>query len=238
MTRIFLEELVVAKLAIIIVSFGRFDLTKQTLTSLFDCGIDNETTITVVDNGSQPELVQMLVGFRDKINHLILLKENMGKPYALNLGIAAANETCIVTRKTPPDYYLFCDSDLLFVDKEWKQKAIFTYQEHVGLPLCALSLVVWSSHPTTDIRKGVTTQINVTPRWPAGCCLLVSKEALQRNGLWDTRRLIGTVDTSWLRNACNRGFIHGTVHPVGLVRHTGISQRSWSLNGFTPKLLP
>ena len=227
-----------AKLAIIIVSFGRFQLTKQTLTSLFDCGIDNETSVIVVDNGSQPELVQMLVGFRDKIDHLILLKENMGKPYALNLGIAAANEPCIVTGKMPPDYYLFCDSDLLFFDKEWKQKAISTCQEHVGLPLCALSLVVWSSHPTTDIRKGATTEINVTPRWPAGACLLVSKEALQRNGLWDTRRFIGTVDTSWLRNSCNRGFIHGTVHPVGLVRHMGISARSWNIANHQPKLLP
>ena len=225
-------------LAIIIVTYGRFELTKQTLTSLFDCGIDNETSVIVVDNGSQPEIVQMLVGFRDKIDHLILLNKNFGKPFALNLGIAAANEPCIVTGKKSPDYYLFCDSDLLFVDKEWKRKAIFTYQEHVGLPLCALSLVVWSSHPTTDIRKGVTTQINVTPRWPAGACLLVSKEALQRNGLWDTRRFIGTVDTSWLRNACNRGFIHGTVHPVGLVRHTGISQRSWNLANHQPKLLP
>jgi len=226
------------KIAIIVVAYGRLELTKQTLISLFDCRIESGDQVIVVDNSSQLELVQMLLTFRHKIDHLILLNKNMGKPYALNLGIAAANESCIVTGKTPPDYYLFCDSDLLFVDKEWKRKAIFTYQEHVGLPLCALSLVVWSSHPTTDIRKGVTTQINVTPRWPAGCCLLVSKEALQRNGLWDTRRFIGTVDTSWLRNSCNRGFVHGVVHPVGLVRHTGISQRSWSLNGFVPKLLP
>jgi len=237
MTRIFLEELVVAKLAIIIVSFGRFQLTKQTLTSLFDCGIDNETSVIVVDNGSQPELVQMLVGFRDKIDHLILLKENMGKPYALNLGIAAANEPCIVTGKMPPDYYLFCDSDLLFLPN-WKSRLVQTYEEHKDLPLCALSAVVWSSHPITNIRKGATTEINVTPRWPAGCCLLVSKEALAKNGLWDTRRYIGTVDTSWLRNACNRGFVHGVVHPVGLVRHTGISQRSWDITNHQPKLLP
>ena len=39
-------------LSIIIVTFGRFNLTKQTLISLFDCGIDDCTQIIIIDNGS------------------------------------------------------------------------------------------------------------------------------------------------------------------------------------------
>jgi glycosyltransferase involved in cell wall biosynthesis len=225
-------------IAIIIVAFGRKELMQQTLDSLFATQIDEGDQVIVVDNGSQPELIQMLVSYRDKIDNLILLKQNMGKPYALNLGIHTAMEVCIVTGKKTPDYFLLCDSDLLFVDKDWRQKAVTTYQEHADLPLCALSLVVWSSHPTTDIRKGPTTAINLTPRWPAGASILVSKQALEKNGLWDTRRFIGTVDTSWFRTALQRGYKHGAVYPIGLVRHTGIQQRSWNLANHLPKLLP
>ena len=227
-----------ANLAIVIVTFGRSELTRQTLESLFACGIESGDQVIVVDNGSQPEVIQMLVGYRSKIDTLILLEQNYGKPYGLNLGVRAAMEQCLVIGKQIPDYFLLCDSDLLFVDKDWKQKAITTYEEHINLPLCALSLVVWSSHPTTDIRQGATTQINVTPRWPAGACILVSRQALEENGLWDTKRFIGTVDTSWFRNACSRGYRHGTVYPIRLVRHMGISERSWNLANYQPKLLP
>jgi len=235
MTHIFLEALVMANLAIIIVTFGRFDLTKQTLESLFACGIETGDQVIVVDNGSQPEVVQMLMGFRDKIDHLVFLKGNYGKSYGLNVGIQLANEICIVEQKQIPDHFLFCDNDLEFLPN-WKSRLIETYEDHKTLPLCCLSAHRWSSHPL-DIIKGKTTEINRI-RFCAGCCILISKQALAANGIWDTRRKIGAIDTTYMRNAINRGYVNAAVHPETLIRHTGISQRSWNLANWQPKLLP
>lgn len=222
-------------LAIVVVTYGRFELTKQTLESLFDCGIDKGTSIIVVDNGSQPELVQMLISFKDKIDHLILLNRNFGKPYGLNFGIRAALEPCIVTGKQLPDYFLLCDSDLLFLPN-WKSRLVETYEDHKDLPLCCLSACRWSSHPL-NIIKGKTTEINKL-RFCAGCCILLSRQALLANGMWDTRRMIGTVDTSYMKAAIGRGYINAAIHPETLIRHTGIAARCWDINTRIPKLLP
>lgn len=224
-----------SQLTIIIITFGRQELTRKTLQSLFDCGIDNETTIIVVDNGSQPDLVQMLVGFKDQLDCLILLNRNYGKPYALNLAIKTALESCTVTNKSIPEYFLLCDNDLEFLPN-WKTRLIETYTEHKDLPLCCLSACRWSSHPL-DITKGKITEINKL-RFCAGCCMLISRQALRANGLFDTRRMIGTVDTSYMRAAIGRGYVNAAVHPETLIRHTGIAFRCWDLNTRQPKLLP
>lgn len=224
------------QLAVIIVTFGRLELTKQTLTSLFDCGIDAQTQVIVVDNGSPIELQQTLLTYSNKIDHLILLNKNYGKPYALNLGIAAAKEKCIAENKPAPDYFLFCDNDLLF-HANWRDQLLQTYKEHESLPLGCLSACRWSSHRVVA-RTGATTTINIGMPYPAGCCILMSAHVLQINGLWDTRRKIRTVDTSYFRNAISRGFIHAAVHPTSLIEHTGIRQRSWNLATGDPYLLP
>ena len=222
--------------AVVISTYGRAELTKRTLDTLFKSDLgNNKVTVTVVDNGSQTSMVTMLVGYRDRIDNLVLLRENRGKPYALNLGARVAQERCGAMKLQPPTHFLFCDNDLDF-KPDWHDKLVAAYEEHKGLPLCALSGMRWPSHKLDRLQRG-TTQVNVV-RFPPGCCVLMSVEAFRVCGPWDTNRLIRTVDTRYFRNAQNRGYSNASIHPDTLINHTGRTSRTWHLKTGKPKLLP
>ena len=135
-----------------------------------------------------------------------------------------------------PDYFLFCDNDLDF-KPDWHNKLVTAYKEHRDLPLCGLSGMRWPSHKLSGLQQGATTQINVI-RFPPGCCILISAETFRANGLWDTSRLVRTVDTSYFRNAQRRGYKNASIHPRTVIDHTGKTSRSWHLQTGKPILLP
>jgi GT2 family glycosyltransferase len=68
--------------------FNRFHLTQKTLLSLRRSAQTVPFVITVVDNGSKPELVQRLCEFHASgiIDNLYLLPRNMGIAAAANIG--------------------------------------------------------------------------------------------------------------------------------------------------------
>ncbi|MFA7286928.1 MAG: glycosyltransferase family A protein [Patescibacteria group bacterium] len=223
--------------AVIIVSFGRAELLKHTLDSLLNSNYDPaQVSITVVDNGSQPEVVSLLTHYRPQIHNLVLLRNNRGKPYAWNLGARVAQEQCDAVQIPSIDYFLFCDSDLDF-KLGWHETLTTAYKEHQNLPLCGLSGMRWPSHKLDALQTGPTTQINVV-RFPPGCCILMSAEAYRRNGPWDTKRLIRTVDTCYFRNAFARGWKNASIHPNSVIDHTGRTSRTWHIQTGKPKLLP
>lgn len=223
--------------AVVIVSFGRVALMKRTLDTLLASNYDPaQVTITVVDNGSQPAMIDLLINYRDRINNLVLLRNNRGKPYAWNLGATVANEQCKSTGLEPPKYFLFCDNDLDF-KSGWYKTLEKAYEEHKDLPLCALSGLRWPAHPLDGLQRGECSEINVV-RFPPGCCVFMSAVAFKANGAWDTRRLIGTVDTSYFRNAQTRGWKNASVHPTSVIEHTGRQHRTWHIQTRKPKLLP
>ncbi|GAF96525.1 unnamed protein product, partial [marine sediment metagenome] len=193
-------------------------------------------SVTVVDNGSPKETVQVITDHRHKIDNLVLLNKNMGKPYALNLGVSIVNETDVVMEHTSPKYYLFCDNDLSF-KTGWIDVMLSTYEEHEeGMNLCALSGVRWPRHQLC-LKQGATRQINEY-RFPPGCCLLMSADSHDKVGKWDTKKLIMCVDTNYLRRATHLGYKHGSVHPDSVIDHTGKAARSWSIKNGVPILHP
>jgi len=221
--------------AVVVVSFGRVALMRQTLDTLLASQYDPKlVTITVVDNHSQPEMIDLLVQYRDRIDNLVLLRENRGKPYAWNLGAKVAQEECIATDTKPPEFFLFCDNDLDF-KVGWHAKMTASYREHCDLPLCSLSGMRWMPHPLKGLQEG-KNEINIV-RNPPGCCLMMSAKAFASNGPWDTKRLIRTVDTCMHRNSARRGWKNASVHPDTLIDHTGRKQRTWSIASGKPKLL-
>ena len=223
--------------AVVIVSFGRVTLMKRTLDSLLNSGYDpTKVTITVVDNGSQPEMIVLLTEYRQRIHNLVLLNENRGKPCAWNLGARVAQERCNATGLTTPEFFLFCDNDLDF-KVGWHNTMVTAYNEHKNLPLCGLSGLRWPGHKPDGLHSGPTSTINVV-RFPPGCCVMMSAEAYRLNGPWDTKRLIRTVDTCYFRNAQNRGYKNASIHPNSVIDHTGRKDRTWHIQTGKPKLLP
>jgi len=225
------------RIALVMTSFGRSALLAGTLKTLTETTDRNLVDVTVVDNGSGQKTIDVLMQYRENvIAGLVLLNENMGKPYAWNLGARIAAERCAKFDVRKPDYFLFCDSDLRFLPG-WLHTLLTTYKEHEHLdkkPLCGLSGLSWPKHQL-DVKTGPTTSINVY-RFPPGCCVFISAAAFKANGNWDTRRLIRTVDTSYFRNALRRGYRNASVHPDSVIEHTGGRQRSWDGRTGEPKL--
>lgn len=225
------------EIAIVLVSFGRTELLQQTLDSLFKTREKSNYRLYIVDNCSGQRTQDVLLQNKSRIDHLMLLNINRGKPYAWNLGASMAKQSCKVLKKAEPEYFLFCDNDLLFHDN-WQQQLLDTYEEHrKKFKLCALSAVVWPPHLENAKVSGTNpkTQMSLY-RYPPGCCILMSKESYAEIGDWDTVRLIRTVDTSYFRKAFEKGFINGSVYPESLVEHTGQKLRSWHNRTGAPKL--
>jgi len=222
-------------IAIIIVTFNRKILTKQTLESLFATVDKDLCSIHVVDNNSLKDTGNLLFHYRQQMTSLTFLNDNRGKPYAWNLGVRIANEQCIVKNLPIPTHYLFCDNDLYF-QPHWPEIMLNTYEEHKDIPLGGLSGARWSSHPTRDVR-GNKYQINIVPN-PTGCCLLMGKEIYEKFYPWKTTRLIRTVDTSYYREARRRGYLLAAIHPKSVIRHMGFKQRSWHIQTGQPRILP
>lgn len=227
------------EVAIVLVSWGRLALLQTTLTSLFATTNPDEVSVTVVDNGSKQDVIDYLISRRNQIDNLVLLNKNKGKPYALNIGATTALHDCIALNLAPPEFFLFCDSDLFFRNN-WLSKMVTSYKEHRILtgdkPLGGLSGYVHAPHQLT-LHKGKTTEVNEI-KFCAGCCLMMSKDVFLKNGPWDTRRLIRTVDTRYLRNLIRRGYMNAAVYPASVIEHTGKRSRTWHISKGTPKYIP
>jgi len=50
--------------------------------------------------------------------------------------------------------------------------------------------------------------------------------------------MIGTVDTSYLRNMCTRGYANAAVYPESVIVHCGKKDRTWHLATRQPKYRP
>ena len=95
-----------SEVAVIMVTWGRSELLKTTLTSYFATTDLDRSTITVVDNGSQQATIDVLMEYRSRIDSLVLLNENRGKPNALNTGVAIAVQEAKKLNKSLPELSL------------------------------------------------------------------------------------------------------------------------------------
>jgi GT2 family glycosyltransferase len=218
------------------VTFGRLSLLRETLET-FAGTADGRVSLTVVDNGSRPDVTSYLASLAvpgGPIDRLALLQSNMGKPYAWNLGAAVAAEPCEVKQMVPPEFFLFCDSDLRF-HPGWVDILHETYAEHRSLPLGVLSGFATHRHEETVVAGAREMKVL---RYPAGCCMLMSAAVYADVGKFATDRLIRTVDTSYCKRLKARGYVNGCVHPASAIEHTGKGERTWSILDAKPRYRP
>ena len=105
--------------------FNRLEKTQLTLLALRKTSQRIPFSVTVVNNGSDAELSERLVQFKNDglIDHLYVLKKNMGIACAANIG----------WQMQEAPYYMKLDNDVVFTDKNWSSK-IFALWRH-GDPL-------------------------------------------------------------------------------------------------------
>ncbi|MCL1939424.1 MAG: glycosyltransferase [Desulfovibrionaceae bacterium] len=108
--------------------FNRYELTQAALLALRKCSQDIPFTVTVVDNGSDADLVKKLIEFKEGgvIDKLFLLEKNMGISCAANIG----------WEMTDAPVYMKLDNDIVIKDRNFFSK-IFKLWSH-GDPFSTL----------------------------------------------------------------------------------------------------
>ncbi len=108
--------------------FNRPIATERAIRALADTSREVPFHITVVDNGSEPELVTTLLRLRaeGRIDHLFLLPRNMGVACAANVG----------WQLVPAPLYMKLDNDTAMVRKHWLRDLLALWSH--GQPLSNL----------------------------------------------------------------------------------------------------
>lgn len=108
--------------------FNRPAATERAIRALAATSREVPFHITVVDNGSEPELVKKLLALRAEglIDHLFLLPRNMGVACAANVG----------WQLVPAPLYMKLDNDTAIVRKHWLRDLLALWSH--GQPLSNL----------------------------------------------------------------------------------------------------
>lgn len=102
--------------------FNRPNFTLKSILALRNTAQTIPFCLTVVDNGSEPALVQRLMDLKNGgiIDHLYLLERNMGVACAANIGWEMVDAP----------YYMKLDNDTMMVEKRWLPK-LFALWSHL-----------------------------------------------------------------------------------------------------------
>ena len=100
--------------------FNRFHITQKAILALRRTSQAIPFTLTVVDNGSDSDLVAKLIELREYgiIDHLYLLPENMGISCAANIG----------WQMMDAPFYMKLDNDIVIKDHNWLPKLFKLWQ--------------------------------------------------------------------------------------------------------------
>ena len=157
--------------------FHRPLLTQKTILALRKTSSAIPYTVTVVDNGSSPELRERLQQFKSDgiIDNLFLLPENMGISCACNIGWDAVDAP----------YYLKLDNDVCVKGPDWLER-LFALWRH-GKPLSTLG----PSHSVEQMHLnpgGIETpdgRLGICLSNLQGQCMLVPKTVSDVLGVWN-----------------------------------------------------
>jgi GT2 family glycosyltransferase len=157
--------------------FNRLHTTQKTILALRKCSREIPFAITVVDNGSEPELVERLVTFRKDgiIDNLFLIPRNMGISCAANVG----------WQMVDAPFYMKLDNDTVMKKRDWLPK-LFRMWQH-GLPLSTLG----GAYDLPMLLKN--PGIIETPDGPLGICdsnlpgqaVIIPKAVSDILGMWN-----------------------------------------------------
>jgi glycosyltransferase involved in cell wall biosynthesis len=130
--------------SITLIVYGRFECTKITLESLFKC-TKYPYELIVIENRSDNKTREYLLSQQDKIDHLILNKNNVGKVNVNNIG----------WRISRGDYIATIENDILLTEN-WLIKCI-EYLETIP----ELGLISPTNHDKDRYERGRTKNYEV-----------------------------------------------------------------------------
>ena len=159
-----------------ITTFNRLDYTKKCIASILGTTTDKiPYLITVVDNGSTDGTPEKLKEMFDNglIDHLILLKENIGISKAQNLGWKRHEEV---------PFYAKIDNDIVFNKRGWLDGIINTFEKTTKIG--ALGYQCSDDGATYPAIIGNGVEYRVKNGNIGGACFFVPKHINEKLGYW------------------------------------------------------
>lgn len=193
--------------------FNRHDTTRLALLALRKCSQVIPFSITVVDNGSEPELVQALLEFKQigLIDKLFLLEKNMGTACAANIGWEMTNAPI----------YMKLDNDIVIQDKDFFRKiwALWAHGEPLSNLGNAEAGIAWEEPGLIRTPDGL---LKVCAKTLIGQAIFVPKSVSDILGFWsEDYGLYGAEDGDYgLRMHC-AGFKQYYYSAAGLFTDLG-----------------
>lgn len=160
-------------LAIVILSYGRVDMTVKLLTSIKDHIPDFSGEIILFDNGSKNDELIILRSYLDdfSINHKLILNNE-------NYGVAKGRNYAI--RHVTKEWVFFVDNDIFFIDNPLHSihQTIVNFQTpYINLPLLNGDGNTIYSFGGNVVING--SDVSVAPFLPGGCNKLIVENAME-----------------------------------------------------------
>lgn len=172
-------------IAIIVINYNNFDDTVDCIRSIYNTKTSNNIRLNVfvIDNASvdgSDEKLKQLANIT-----LLSSKCNGGFSYANNIGIKAALEM-------GADYFMFLNNDTVIEENFFEIIMPQLEKDKVVVPLIRYyaSNDIWYAGGYIDYRRGTAIHYNdLESNHPidfmSGCCCILSKEIIEKVGLWD-----------------------------------------------------
>ena len=179
---------------LIILHYGRWEVTKECLDALTSLQSNNFTYKVIVVDNSGDELTQEKITSHPAVTKLLIPEQNLGFAQGNNLGIKQCQEwNC--------DYYLFLNNDTI-PEPNFLKELLKPYTEN-GKNLGAVGPVIehkvkgktyYDYGGYIDWKKGQPRHFNETEHklkpslqsrdFVSGCCMLVSKDVIKKVGVF------------------------------------------------------
>ena len=155
--------------------FNRPELTRVTIESIRNTRTSIPYVVTVVDNGSDRETVDILLRLKAEglIDTLLLVESNLGVSLAANLGWQAVES----------DLYLKLDNDIQLIDPDWLT-GVFARWNAVGTHSAIAPVWREGLYQQGTIIRTPAGELRRCPDSIAGCAMFVPRSVSDILGYW------------------------------------------------------
>lgn len=200
---------------IIILNWNGFDDTSELLESLLKISYSNYSIVIVDNNSANDEADRLEKIYKGKA-HIIKCKENLGFAGGNNVGIQYALEK-------EADYILLLNNDTK-VSSDFLEILVRKYQtsEQAGIVAPRINYFeeqkkIWSDGGYISQLRGsgfaysdkLETEVDSSDKtvtFVSGCCMLISKEVLQKIGSFDEKYFLYIEDTDLCQRTIKAGY--------------------------------
>jgi len=221
------------KLAIIIVNWKQYDLTKKCLISVSKVKFENYKII-LVDNESNENNLNLLL---NDFNNLKVIKNK------LNLGFGVANNQAITYALDKNyDYVMLLNNDTE-VDKNFISPLIAGIEKNNSIGIVQPLIMnynnrdlIWSAggylnkfFGNTSTNKSLEKKLNLD--WVTGCCMLLKTDVIKKTKLLDENFFAYYEDVDWSIRIKDLGYTLELVDKSLVYHHGSISSNDSTSEG-------